>query len=177
MSDCLEKKRWKIEKKGEKGKGFEGFVLWNSLTRLAQFVRFKAGSQDVQSVLSWYPVHSTRYWIFLPHCLESRILLTSHSRWSWTSTGSGGGWAVPGKGEVAGWRRETWNMGWIFHTNGSLSLNAFLETISMISKGPSCFSENLLVGRVVLIFEALSYTLLPTCRAGALSWCLSSFLL
>lgn len=135
-----------------------------------QLVRFEDGSQEVRSASSWYPDHSTRYWIFSRHFLESSILETSHSKWSWMMTGSDGGWDLPGKGDFAGDRRETWKTGWMGdHDSGSLRRKAFFKTIASILKGPNPFSDHFLVGRVVRIFEESSQTESPTSKGGGSS--------
>ena len=74
---------------------------------------------------------------------------------------------MPGYNLQAGPRRDTWKTAWIaFHFEGKDSLNAFFEISSMISKGPSFFSDNFLVGRVNLMLQESSQTLSPTLKGG-----------
>lgn len=111
-------------------------------------------------------IHSTRYWSYHLCSLKLRIQLTSHSRWSWMLTGSGGGWVMPGYRPLDGSRRDTWNTRWIaFHFEGRVSLIVFFETMNLILKCPSFFSESFEVGLVVQILQALSHTWLPMLNA------------
>src|ERR1700720_4955369 len=134
-----------------------------------------SGSQ-VQSVLSGYPFHFTRYLIFPWTTFESINSSTSYSSSPSTMIGGGGsGFFWDGKlAGVKGVSNDSLKTGCIFfHVAGNLSLYADFPILFVISKRPCRLSSNFPIGLSVLILVPSNQTLSPTLYSLACDFFLS----
>src|SRR6202040_238209 len=134
---------------------------WNSFLLSSRIFSF--GSQ-VQSALSEYPFHFTKYLIFPRTTFKSINSSTSYSSSPSIIIGGGGSgffweWKLA---STKGVSNDSLKTGCIFfHVVGSVSLYTDLPSFFMTSKGPCRLSSNFPIGLSILMLVPSNQTLSP----------------